>query len=94
MTMPKIADFTTGPVEITAERFDEMLNVLPPMKWRGGRGAQSFMMCEFTYADITDIFCEIRGRYFTLSDSCTLTHEDIMQRCALLAWPTDGTVPS
>lgn len=78
---PRIEDFKHAPVEITAERFDEMLNVLPPMKWRGGRGEQSFMMCEFTIAYITTIFCEIAGRYFEMADSYTLTHADIVSKC-------------
>ena len=91
---PLPADFKHDPVEITGERFHEMLEVLPPMKWRGGHGAQSFMCPEFTCADVTAIFCEIRGRYFELADSFTLTHEQILSRCALLMWPTNGVKPS
>jgi hypothetical protein len=94
MTTPTPADFKSGPVEISAERFNEMLNILPPMKWRGSRGQQTFMMCEFTYADITTIFCCLGERYFEMSDSFTLTHQNIVERCALLAWPTKGVVPS
>lgn len=78
---PRAEEFLGGPVEITEARWYEMLEVLPPLKWRGGGGTQSFMMCEFTIDDITDIFCKIDGRYFSLSDRFTITHEEIVRRC-------------
>jgi hypothetical protein len=39
--------------EITADFFDQMMNVLPPM-WRSG--ALGFFMCEFTSGSITNQF--------------------------------------
>lgn len=35
------------PTEITADRFHEMLEVLPPMKWEHRGSFQSFLMSEF-----------------------------------------------
>mgnify|MGYP001324394886 CR=1 FL=1 len=75
-------DFISPPVEITADRWDEMLNVLPPMKWRSGGGAQTFMMCEFTYGIITTIFINRGDKYYELSDKATLTHDEIMEKLA------------
>jgi hypothetical protein len=83
-----------APVEITAERFDEALNFQPPKNHRGDHGCQSFMMFEFSLDDSTSIFCEIGGRYFEFSDSCDLSHREIVARCALLTWPTSGVVAS
>lgn len=36
-----------GPEQITAEKFMEMLEVLPPMKWEARGDFQSFLMSEF-----------------------------------------------
>lgn len=46
--------------EITADVYDEFLNMLPPMGWRGG----VFFMCEFTFGDITAKFTHEAGRYY------------------------------
>lgn len=46
--------------EITAELYDEFLNMLPPMGWSGG----TFYMSEFTIDDITAKFSKEGGRYF------------------------------
>jgi hypothetical protein len=46
--------------EITAELYDEFLNMLPPMGWRGG----VFFMCEYTFDDITSRFSREGERYF------------------------------
>ena len=75
------AHYCHGPVEITAERFEEMLNVLPPMQWKRGPGAQSFKMSELTCGTLTGIFCEVRGRYFELCDDVRNSHEWIVREC-------------
>lgn len=72
----------TDPVEITAEKFDEMLNVLPPMKWCRGESAESFMMSEFMTGRITGIYCRLGGRYFSFYGLCTMSHVDIVAKCA------------
>jgi hypothetical protein len=74
--------FRHPPRPITAERFEEMLCVLPPEDWHGGGGAESFKLCERTSGSITAIFCRIGNRYFELSDSFTLSHNEIVTRCA------------
>lgn len=71
----------TEPVKITEEKYIEMLEVLPPMKWRNGGGAQTFMMCEFLSGNITGIYCNIGDRYWSFNGPATLTHDEIVQKC-------------
>jgi len=77
----------TAPVEVTEERWWEMLNVLPPMRWRGGGDTESFMICEATTLDLHSIFCRIGDRYFELVNKRTMTHEEIVSACHPLIQP-------
>ncbi len=72
----------SDPVEITKDKFIEMLEVLPPMKWRSGGGAESFMLSEFTTGRITGIYCRIGKRYYSFLGICTLTHDEIVAKCS------------
>ena len=78
---PVESDFEHDPIEISAERFHEMLNILPPHDWSGHEGAQSFKMSEFVYGSVTTIFCQLGTKYYELAGSCRLTHQDILSRC-------------
>ena len=69
------------PMEITAERFEEMLNAMPPVGWKHGPGGQSFKMSERMTGMLTAIFCEIGGRYFELCDDIRNSHEWILREC-------------
>lgn len=71
----------TAPKEITEERFHEMLNILTPMKWRSGGGAESFMVCEALSLDLHSIFCRIGSQYFEMTNRRSLTHDQIVQLC-------------
>jgi hypothetical protein len=46
--------------EIDEEIYDDFLNMLPPMGWRGG----AFYMSEFTFDDITAKFSKEGGKYW------------------------------
>ncbi|MDR2882087.1 MAG: DUF1419 domain-containing protein [Azoarcus sp.] len=70
----------TDPEEITEERYWEMLEVLPPLNWRGTAGYESFMLSEFWCGDITTIYANRGSRYFTFKDVSTLSHKEIMAR--------------
>ena len=56
-------------VEITEGRFQEMLEILPPRKWRRGAGLETFNMMEFQHGDVTDQFALVTlagvDRFFT-----------------------------
>jgi hypothetical protein len=51
--------------EITAEKFEEMLNVLPPKHWRRGEWFESFLMIEHWSGVYTSQFVRRGTRYFT-----------------------------
>jgi hypothetical protein len=61
--------------EITAERFQDMLEVLPPLGWHHDGRAESFKCPEEIVAGIVDIFVRMEeGRCFTFADDITLPH--------------------
>lgn len=66
--------------EITEAEFTEKLYMLPPMNWRAGVSSQSFKFMEMICQDVTDIFAEVDGRFFTLADKSSLSHEQIINR--------------
>lgn len=77
------AKFIKEASEIDADRFDQLLNVLPPNKWRNVDGWESFMMSEHDYGDLTTICVRVvtgprrQSRYFSLTDSCRLGTDEI-----------------
>lgn len=70
--------FIAPPVEISAERFNGMLELLPPLDWHIGASSQSFRLMEMTCGNVTAIFAVYGGRYFELCDRVTLTHDEII----------------
>jgi hypothetical protein len=54
--------FLTPARQITPERFDEMLNVMPPENWKRETGFQHFRMMEYTSGDYTEQFAK-RGDF-------------------------------
>ena len=50
--------------EITAERWEDMLNILPPEKWQTVAGVEIFRMSERLTGNITAHFARIGERYF------------------------------
>lgn len=68
----------TDPVEITAERFDELLNVLPPCRWVRGCDSETFFVSEAEVADIHLWCARVGQKHYTLSQSRTMTHDQIV----------------
>lgn len=75
------ADCLSAPVEVTEARWDEMLNVLPPMNWRNDHGTESFMICEAQTLDLHSIFCRLGDRYFEMTNRRGLNHAEIVEIC-------------
>ena len=71
----------TTPQEISAERFDEMLCVLPPSGWVRRDGAESFKMSERWSGSITSIFCRIGEKFFEFRDTIATSHDEICKKC-------------
>lgn len=51
------AEAVTRPERITLERFDDMLNVLPPINYGSAHGCLVFQMSEFQAGRITGTYC-------------------------------------
>jgi hypothetical protein len=67
---------------VSAERFSEMLNILPPMTWNGlGTSTETFKMSEFEYCDITTVFCRIGTNHFELKADYRISHREIEEFC-------------
>jgi hypothetical protein len=70
--------------EITAERYDEMLNVLPPMQWTNG----GFFLSELYDGNIGYFFQEWRGRFYESMQSVKNKRENIINE--LLVYIEEG----
>ena len=75
-----------GPVqEITRARYWDMLECLPPMRWKHFPDAETFYMSEFTSGNVTEHFCRIGhdpdARYFCKADRFTLPALDLLLLC-------------
>ncbi|EEZ6817795.1 TPA: hypothetical protein QHN42_003838 [Enterobacter hormaechei subsp. steigerwaltii] len=66
--------------EITAEIFNDQLEVVPPIDWYGKGDDQSFKLGEMHAEDVTDIYAYYRGRYFRFRDRVSMKHSEIIQR--------------
>lgn len=55
---------SAAPVEITAERFYDMLDCLPPMNWEHHGTWQRFLMSEFETGPYTAQYMQVGDRYF------------------------------
>lgn len=78
--------------EITPERYDEMLNVLPPEKWKQGLGKDKnisiFRMCEYYTGNITEHFICLKTqndkyRYFSKMESILIDYSMIVKEIEL-----------
>lgn len=71
--------------EISINRYTDMLEVLPPLRWVSSSGNTTFMLSERFTNNITDIYAKIqvgddKYRYFTFRDEDTLTHRQIVEK--------------
>jgi hypothetical protein len=80
---PKDADYIEPIREVTRERFDEMLDILPPQKWIGcGSGSQSFHISERITDNVVCWLVRRGSRYFELQDRIDMTHAQLQARAA------------
>lgn len=70
----------TEPTEITPEKWEYALCVLPPVGWKSARGVESFKMSERLSGNITAIYARIGDRCFTYNDSIFTSAEVIAER--------------
>ena len=66
--------------EITEQRYNDMLDALPPLRWTNG----GFFFKEFYIEDITWFFQQWRGKYYNSYQSINRPRQEIineLQRC-------------
>ena len=51
--------------EITAEAYDEALNVLPPLRWERRDGVERFLMREMLDGSVTEQYAQLNGRFWS-----------------------------
>jgi len=74
------AAWRTEPEEITEERWDYYLNVLPPQGWGRANGVESFKMVEKLSGEVT-VICARRGdRFWSFQDNASLPAHEIAAR--------------
>lgn len=73
-------------IETTEEQFNEMLNVLPPMKWCHIDGVEMFCMSEMYTGTYTNQYARIGNNYYTamvdVLDKSTWIHRRIKKSVA------------
>ena len=79
--MVKFLDELQTPfVEITEDRFDNMLNVLPPMRWTRITDGQFFFICEADYGNIHMLYVEYKGKFYSAPRPRTMKTEEIVKQ--------------
>ena len=81
----QMAAYCHAPVEITREKFWEMLEVLPPCKWERSEACEAFYVSEALAADIHAWHVRIGERYWALNRSCTRKPDSIISEVATAA---------
>lgn len=91
------AALRTSPEEITAAKWQEMLEILPPLDRRTTTDAHSFKLVDPLSGSITSIYVALGERYFTFNDNMDLPHAACCARVrasAAFATPcNDGAAP-
>jgi hypothetical protein len=64
---------------ISAERYDDMLNVLPPSRWYRGH-VQYFHVCEHLTGDLVSWFIKCGDSHYEFNGSCRMTHGEIIDK--------------
>lgn len=62
------AQYCTGPRRINQERYEEMLNVLPPENWQRGVGYSCFRLSERLSGTIASFFVRIGDSYYQINE--------------------------
>lgn len=70
----------SAPAEITAERWDDALNCLPPQRWVRRNGAESFQFMERYCGNVTSVYVKLGDRFWTWHDIVGTEHEVLVQK--------------
>ena len=78
-----------GPKSVTAEQFEEMLNILPPVNWAGGGGSESFMVSELITHNLATYYIRLGSAHFSLVEETGKTHQQLVAMCSDFYHPSD-----
>lgn len=70
--------YCTGPTEIDRERFDYLLDVLPPCRWTRAGDCESFYLSERITGNIVTWAVRRGARYFEVNEETSRDHAAIM----------------
>lgn len=79
--------FVTPWTEISEDKWDEMLNVLPPEKWQTVGGVNIFRMCEYYTSNITMHYARCGGRFFSRQCRTSIPYETLAFAVRALCMP-------
>lgn len=74
------ASWRSEPVAITADEYQNMLEVLPPVNWVKVGGVESFRMSEMTSGMITGIYARLGNTYWTFRDRIDLSPAAVAEK--------------
>lgn len=75
---------------IDRQRFEHMLNILPPASWMGiGTHAESFRISEGVSADIATFYCRVGTDHFELKGDVRSSHGAVVACCQTFLQSSD-----
>ena len=74
------ADMITLPEKITKERFWDMLEILPPCKWKTVRCVEMFHISERITGNLVDWFVQTCDDYYSFTDRDSLSVDDLIKK--------------
>ena len=75
------ARYCQGPERISQERYEEMLNVLPPENWQRGVGYSCFRLSERLSGAIASFFVRIGDSYYQINEDEDANVGELFRAC-------------
>jgi hypothetical protein len=75
------AQYCRGPQRISHERYEEMLNVLPPENWHRGVGFGCFRLSERLCGTIASFFVRIGDSYYQINEDEDADPGELFRAC-------------
>ena len=75
------ARYCQGPERISQERYEEMLNVLPPENWQRGVGFSCFRLSERLSGAIASFFVRIGDSYYQINEDEDANVGELFRAC-------------
>ena len=72
--------YCRGPVQVTAEQWDDALNCLPPQRWVRGGSYESFRMSELLSGTIASFYVRVGRSLWTLNEEMDTSHDELVSQ--------------